>query len=712
MLLNTEERPVAKCIPEATTAFTIKHSRKAFEILSDKLYTDKHGAVVRELAQNAYDSHIDAGRPEVPIEIDLPTRLDPVFRVRDFGTGLEHEQILNLYTTYFESNKSHTNEFVGGLGLGSKSPFSYVDQFTVESYTASGDKNTYCAFISEDGTPTITRLESEPYSDRLPGITIDIAVKQEDFRLFRQAAAKMLKFYKTYPKILGKGDDSSLTPIEYSMKGKFIGIRKDGSRQQYGLPKSYVLMGPVAYEIDHDQLNEGNKSKYGQLFQLPCVFFSKVGKLDIHVSRERLSYDQKTKDELSHIFEKAEDEVQTLTKAYIAAGATKFEKFTRFYEAHSKIGTWARKLKRAPSLSWNSDIASTMVVNCDRWKYKDPLSTSHWSMGFTYFPNRWASETPNLLYVDVKHHVKWIKHNNREFVGENWVLLRGSDEDRIAFEKRFNTVAVRLSTLDEPPPPEKRASVQSGDLYLYSYKPSNSYDVCQSMDISRKIFHSKHLKEEFAAYIPTRGQCPLFNGGKSYNMHRAKVIVETLGRHFTLEDRDVLGIPASYTQVQKDSGLPLFDDVLTYKLQKWGDEQDIKAFSTMYLFKESHAERKAFIRDIFDQVWITKYIQAHPTSALTQLYHYSCYELYAKHYQFNQLSEMLSKDFVEKITGEKAKRAYAKKMDKINRLLDTIYKKHPYLVTMHEGGQRICNQSNLRYWDTMKHYFELAERKR
>ena len=721
MLVGTEALPVEKRIPEATTAFTIKHSRKAFEILSDKLYTDKHAAIVRELAQNAYDSHKDAGRPDVPIEIDLPTRMDPVFRVRDFGTGLEHDQILSIYTTYFESNKSHTNDFVGGLGLGSKSPFSYVDQFTVESWTQSGDKNTYCAFIGEDGTPTITRVESEPYQvevtpedeGRMSGITITIAVKQEDFRLFRLAAAKMLKFYEVYPKILSDDNDRSLLkPIEYSMRGKYIGIRKDGAKQQYGLPKSYVLMGPVAYEIDHDQLNEGDKKNFGTLFQMPCVFFSTVGSLDIHVSRERLSYDTATKNALTRIFKLAEGEVDTLTREYIAAGTTKFDKFIRFNEAHCKSGTWVRKLKRSPSLIWKSDTASTMIVNSDRWRYRNPLSGHQWSLGFTYYPNRWCSETPNLLFVDVVHHIKWIKHNSYTFAGKNWVLFKGSEEDLAAFEERFNTTAIRLSTLDEPPVAVRASSGQNAELNLYSYDPASNYEAVCGVTLTRKLFDSVHLKQNYAAYIPIRGQYPNFDDKRQFTVHRARVLVDTLSKDFMLENRQVLGVPKSYTTVQKKSGLPLFDDVLEHKLQQWEDEQDLKAFSTVYLFRESHDEMVTFIRELFDQSWIENYRMAYPKSAITQLYEYSRYELKHKHYQYKKLDDMFSDKFVKAITGEGAKNAYAKKMGKINRLLDAIYKRHPYLVAMKDSGYHLSNQTSLRYWDTMKHYFKLAERKR
>ena len=103
----------------ATGEFRIRNSAKAFKILSDGLYSNKIRAIVRELSCNALDSHIGAGKPNVPFEVHLPTVLEPWFAVRDFGLGLDGDQVTNIYTTYFESTKTDSNAFIGALGLSS-----------------------------------------------------------------------------------------------------------------------------------------------------------------------------------------------------------------------------------------------------------------------------------------------------------------------------------------------------------------------------------------------------------------------------------------------------------------------------------------------------------------------------------------------------------------------------------------------------------------
>ena len=89
-------------------------------ILSDGLYSNKILAVIRELSTNAYDSHVDAGVADRAFEVHLPTRLEPYFHVRDYGTSMTHDQCMTLYTTYFRSTRNDSNDAVGCLGLGKK----------------------------------------------------------------------------------------------------------------------------------------------------------------------------------------------------------------------------------------------------------------------------------------------------------------------------------------------------------------------------------------------------------------------------------------------------------------------------------------------------------------------------------------------------------------------------------------------------------------
>src|SRR6185503_16562202 len=65
--------------------------------LSDKMYTKKELAVIREYSTNASDAHIVAKMSSNEIIVELPTLENLNFRIRDFGSGLTEDQIINVY---------------------------------------------------------------------------------------------------------------------------------------------------------------------------------------------------------------------------------------------------------------------------------------------------------------------------------------------------------------------------------------------------------------------------------------------------------------------------------------------------------------------------------------------------------------------------------------------------------------------------------------
>jgi len=167
--------------------FRIRNSAKAFSILSSGLYANKVRAIIREYSCNAVDSHVEAGRADTPFDVHLPNSLEPWFAVRDYGVGLDEQQVRNIFTTYFESTKTATDELIGGLGLGSKSAFSYTDNFTIVAVKA-GIKRVFTAFINDQGVPSIAPMGEEA-SNEPNGVEIRFAVEDSyDFRKFYNEA--------------------------------------------------------------------------------------------------------------------------------------------------------------------------------------------------------------------------------------------------------------------------------------------------------------------------------------------------------------------------------------------------------------------------------------------------------------------------------------------------------------------------------------------
>lgn len=292
MQTHTVQREIIRNNIPTETNFTIKATGKAFRILSDGLYTDKILAIVRELSCNAYDAHVAAGNPEVPFDVQLPTALDPVFRIRDYGIGLCRDDVLHLYTSYFESTKTGSNDFIGALGLGSKSPFSLVDSFIVNSHF-NGVKMMFTAFITEHGIPSIAQLGEEP-TDEPNGLEIIVPVENtSDFSVFQRKAAYVFRGFDVRPNVLGQ-PNFQVAKQKIVVEGpgwKLI----DPTNEEYGstFRSAHAIQGNVVYPISvHSIKNVPDNAM--ALLRLPLEIRFPIGELDVAASREALSMDSRT----------------------------------------------------------------------------------------------------------------------------------------------------------------------------------------------------------------------------------------------------------------------------------------------------------------------------------------------------------------------------------------------------------------------------------
>ena len=267
-----------------TGEFKIRNSAKAFKILSDGLYSNKIRAIVRELSCNAVDSHVGAGKAVVPFEVHLPTILEPWFSVRDFGMGLDGDQVVNIYTTYFESTKTDSNDFIGALGLGSKSPFSYTENFTVTAIK-NGVQRIYSAFINEVGVPSIAEM-SEELTDQGDGVEVKFSVTDKsDYQSFRNEARHVFTWFETKPTITGVAAFEH-TVTQYKEKNVVPGVHT--VETDYGA--STALMGNISYPLNNIPEAEKHFGNLAPLLSCGLILEFQIGELDFAASREQLSY--------------------------------------------------------------------------------------------------------------------------------------------------------------------------------------------------------------------------------------------------------------------------------------------------------------------------------------------------------------------------------------------------------------------------------------
>jgi len=315
----------------ATTDFKIKATAKSFRILADGLYANKIRAVIRELSCNAYDSHVAAGKTETPFDVHLPNSLEPYFSIRDYGVGLSVNEVTNIFTTFFESTKTGSNDFVGALGLGSKSPFSYTDNFTVTAIK-DGIKGVYTAFINEHGVPSIALMAQEETTDPA-GVEIRFAVEnQYDFSDFCQEAIFVYRTFKHKPVVSGNSR-FKFDNFEYETRDIVPGV--------HVLTKAHnsaAIMGNIGYPI---RIPDSNQTLGDLRSLLLCglVMEFEIGELDFQASREGLSYIPMTVEAIKRKLEQLRDQLTV----HIATEADKIENLwerTYFLVNKSQHNMW------------------------------------------------------------------------------------------------------------------------------------------------------------------------------------------------------------------------------------------------------------------------------------------------------------------------------------------------------------------------------------
>lgn len=364
---------------ESVNAFTIKASAKAFQVLSQNLYSNPLGSVIRELSTNAYDAHVDSGKKDVPFILTLPNSLEPTFKVRDFGTGLTEDEISHVYTTFFESTKTDSNDVVGCLGLGSKSPFGVADSFTISSYQ-NGKKTIYSAFLDDARIPSIAKFGVFD-TEEDNGLEIEVAIKEDDFRVFTREVNTQLKYFRVKPTILGNADFEWDVEEEYLYEGTNWKMVKNGNTIR-------VLQGQIQYPVSVDDMGKhyDNADAIIQaILNSPILFEVNIGDVNIAPSREALSYDDRTSKNIVDAAKRIAEELPNMINIAIQKCETEYEAKLKCYEIINQLG-YSRYSYRTKSLSnlidstnkimWNGKKVSSLEISIPKEKVEHATNFS------------------------------------------------------------------------------------------------------------------------------------------------------------------------------------------------------------------------------------------------------------------------------------------------------------------------------------------------
>lgn len=212
------------------------------------MYEDPIMAITREYSTNGLDAQ-RAANFTGPIEITLPTALAATWRCRDFGDGLDAEDIRDIYSKYGASTKRATNDAVGMLGIGCKSALTYTDQFTVVGIK-DGVKTIVSVSRNADGSGVMKVLEAAP-TDEPSGVEIQVPAKRGDD--FEKAARYFFGFWEAGTvKVNGKAPEA-LTG--YALTDSLLVCENS-------LETDVIVMGNVPYPAKLELIEEGGRYDY------------------------------------------------------------------------------------------------------------------------------------------------------------------------------------------------------------------------------------------------------------------------------------------------------------------------------------------------------------------------------------------------------------------------------------------------------------------
>jgi len=349
-------------------------------------YSNTRLAVVREITANALDANIEANSKR-SIEVSTPSKLSPIFRVRDFGGGLSKQDVFGLYSKYGKSTKRQSNNYIGAFGIGKFAPLSYGDNFTCVSYHG-GTRTSYNVFVNDDDDTKIVQLDQKPSSEPT-GLCIEVAVSDSDVDDFRRIIANFFEFFsdKEMPKFIG--DDGSLVRkrgriIESKSNSWFFLKDADSNSSYYSrrTHNAHIVMGRVAYPLDKNSIQvenfvESSSKKdiiYNLLDQTNFYLRLPLGAVKLHHSRESLEYNKATQQKIIGAMLKACDEVQEIAKQKLADSDDLFDAKSNYARIVNSMPYNMRQIFQN-AFEWNGIKIQSATFHRDHKMYDDLILT-------------------------------------------------------------------------------------------------------------------------------------------------------------------------------------------------------------------------------------------------------------------------------------------------------------------------------------------------
>ena len=298
-------------------------SSMVFQMFTRNVYSNPIGSIVREIASNCFDSHIEAG---VNFPVIIRKGFEPESEMHyisfiDNGVGISTDRMQNIYGVYFESTKRIDNEQIGGFGIGCKVPLAY------KRSTGSGDHeydNSFYVITNYEGrryyymmyegtdSPIISLLYDEETTER-NGTEVRVPILMSDLPTFAKECVRQLYYFEN---VIFEGFEefeniksySNILMNEYQIVRAKNFLFRGTENSDY----AHVCLGRVAYPIDFSVLGLASSD-----YQIPIAIKLEIGDVNVTASRESLDYSKSTIAMLTKKLDEAKAEIkEMLSKQY------------------------------------------------------------------------------------------------------------------------------------------------------------------------------------------------------------------------------------------------------------------------------------------------------------------------------------------------------------------------------------------------------------
>lgn len=285
------------------TNVSVGDPRMILHHLIKSVYQYPEITMVQEIASNARDANVEAGRGHLPIEITVPNTFEPNLVIADHGIGISPDRMYNVFINVGDSTKRDENFSDGAFGIGSKIPLAYADQFHVKTVVnedgmlvrrryAVVKKDDFSIKLVEIGDPHIIN-NSDDACDQHTGTAITIPVKKDDIAKVRQAVIDKTDLWQLRPIIHGANAGEMVYPTRnwfYECNEFRFALGTD----HYDHGTIEAVVNGVRYPVKR----AGHANDVGvnyEYFKGKIYLNFKVGELTPALNRESLQYDDRTK---------------------------------------------------------------------------------------------------------------------------------------------------------------------------------------------------------------------------------------------------------------------------------------------------------------------------------------------------------------------------------------------------------------------------------